>query len=28
MVDDAQLYGMGVKRIKQVQRINLKETPN
>ena len=28
MVNDAQLYGIGVKRMKEKQRINLKETPN
>lgn len=28
MVNDAQLYGMGVKRIQEKQRISLKETPN
>ena len=27
-VNDAQLYGIGVKRLKEKQRINLKKTPN
>jgi len=27
-VNDAQLYGIPVKRMKEIQRINLKETPN
>jgi hypothetical protein len=28
VVNDAQLYGIGVKRLKEKQRINLKLTPN